>query len=330
MRIFALGLMAALTLTAQVTVMEVPRIGAIEYFGLRTVTPALAQQALGLSVGALLPESKGNTEEKLLDIDAVVNASLEAYCCEGGKTILYVGIEERGAAHYELRAIPGGAALLPEDVVNAYRAYAQAARAAEVAGSTAEDLSKGYPLASDAATRATQQRFPALADANLNLLREVLRDSADEEHRAIAAYLLPYSDKRADVVEDLRQALTDSDPEVRTRAVRALTALAASGVRTPVSQFVEMLQSIAWTDRMEAVRALELLTLKRDATLLSSLRGAALDALIEISRWRTEAHAYPAFQLVGRVAGLSDADIRDAFRRAGRETVIGQALAATR
>ena len=47
-----------------------------------------------------------------------------------------------------------------------------------------------------------------------------------------------------------------------------------------------------------------------------------------MARWQTEAHAYPAFQLVGRVAGLGDAEIRDAWRRAGRETVIGQALAA--
>jgi hypothetical protein len=117
--------------------------------------------------------------------------------------------------------------------------------------------------------------------------------------------------------------------------VRGLTALAmlgkadpASRVRVPASNFVEMLQSLAWTDRMEAVRSLELLTLERDVTLLGSLRGPALTSLIQMARWQTEAHAYPAFQLVGRVAGLSDADIRDAWRRAGRETVIGQALAA--
>ena len=215
-------------------------------------------------------------------------------------------------------------------IVNAFHVYEQAA-----AGKTGEDLTKGYPLSLDLPTRATQQRFLGLAEANLNLLRDVLRDSADDYHRAIAAYLLPYSSKRSDVVEDLRQALTDADADTRAHAVRGLTALAmlskadpASRVRVPATNFVEMLQSLIWTDRMEAVRALELLTLERDATLLSSLRGAALNSLIEMARWQTEAHAYPAFQLVGRVAGLGDAEIRDAWRRAGRETVIGQALAA--
>ncbi|MFM2125938.1 MAG: hypothetical protein RL328_2389, partial [Acidobacteriota bacterium] len=318
MRVLFLILIAAFTAAGQVTVVGAPRVDGIEFYGLRTVTPQLAQQALGVTIGDPLPESKGATEERLLDIDAVVNASLEAVCCEGGKTILYVGIEERGAPHYQLRAAPGGSSLLPEEIVTAFHLYEQAAQASTKTG---EDLSKGYALSLDLPTRATQQRFLALADAHLDLLREALRDSADDYHRSIAAYLLPYAAKRGDLVEDLRQALTDADGATRAHAVRGLTALAmlgktdpASRVRVPASNFVEMLQSLAWTDRMEAVRSLELLTLERDVTLLGSLRGAALTSLIEMARWQTEAHAYPAFQLVGRVAGLNDADIRDAWR----------------
>ena len=98
MRVLFLAFVAALTASAQINVLSAPRVDLIEFFGLHTVTPQLARQALGVSPGDPLPESKGATEERLLDIDAVVNASLEAVCCEGGKTILYVGIEERGAA----------------------------------------------------------------------------------------------------------------------------------------------------------------------------------------------------------------------------------------
>ncbi len=337
MRRFLLALTVASIATAQVAVLGIPRIDAIEFFGLHHVSPALARQALGLSPGAPLPESKGEAEERLLDIDEVVSASLEAVCCDGGKNILYVGIEERDAEHFDVRPAPGGGSVLPDDILTAYRAYEQAWHTAELAGKINEDFSRGYALASDLPTRAAQQRFPALVDANLDLVREVLRDSGDGYHRGIAAYILPYAAKRAELVDDLREALTDAEPGVRAKAVHALTGLAilenadpASKVRVSGGLFLNMLQSIAWSDRMQAVLALETLTRDRDVVLLSRIRGPALESLFEMARWKTEAHAYPAFQLVGRVAGLSDFNIRDAWLRFGVETVIGQAQTAAR
>ena len=337
MRRLVLGFIVALTASAQVAVLEIPRIDVIEFFGLHRVTPQLARQALGLSPGAALPESKSAAEDRLLDLEEIVSASLESVCCEGGKNVLYVGIEERGAQHYDVRPAPGGAVMLPDEILAAYRAYDQAWHTAQVSGRINEDFTRGYSLASDLPTRATQQVFLPLADANTELLREVLRDSGNDYHRGIAAYLLPYSSKRADVVDDLREALTDADPEVRAKAVRALTSLAvlsnvdpASRVRVSGALFLTMLQSITWSDRMQSALALETLTRDRDVVMLSRIRGASLEALIEMSRWKTEAHAYPAFQVIGRIAGLSDPEIRDAWLRAGLETVIGQAQQAAR
>lgn len=307
---------------AQVAAIGIPRIDLIEFYGLHQVTPLLARQALGLSVGSPLPPSKGDVEEGLLDIDRVIGARLEAVCCDGGKTILYVGIEERDAPRFEVRPAPGSATVLPEEILATYRALEQARHTAQVAGKT-----------EDAATRAAEQRFPALANVHREILRDVLRESGDESQRAVAAMVLPYVTAKAEIVEDLHEALTDNDAAVRGNVVRALTQLAlleradpGTKIRVSGAWFLEMLQSLSWQDRTQAARALEILTRDRDVFVLSRLRGDSLESLIEMARWQTEAHAYAAFQLVGRVAGLTDLNTRDAWLRAGRETVIGQAL----
>ena len=57
----------------------------------------------------------------------------------------------------------------------------------------------------------------------------------------------------------------------------------------------------------------------------SQLRNRALPALVEMSRWKTLEHALPAFILTGRVAGLSEQQIQDAWTRGDRESVIAAA-----
>lgn len=308
MKFVACSLLACAAV-AQVAVLGIPRVDLVEFYGLHHVTQLLARQALGVSVGDPLPPSKGDAEERLLDIDRVISARLEAVCCEGGKNILYVGIEERDAPRYEVRAAPGGAQALPEAVLNAFTKLQADTRGTE------------FSLASR-----TPTAFPALMDQHLQIAREVLRDSGDEYQRNAAAYVVTYARNKADIVEDLHEALTDNDAIVRTTALRGLMALSQTGVRVSPTWFVPMLQSLAWSDRTQAVWALEMLTRDRDVVALSRIRGEALDSLIEMTRWQTEQHAYPAFMLVGRVAGMTDLNIRDAWLRAGRNTVIDQAL----
>lgn len=333
----AAGLLIACAAFAQVGVVGIPRIDLIEFYGLHRITPQLARQALGLSVGDPLPASRVDAEERLMDVERIVGARLEAVCCDGGKNILYVGIEERDAPRYEIRAAPGGAIALPEEILVAHRAFEQARHVAELAGKLGEDLSKGHSLMTDTGTRTAQLRFVALANTNLEMIRDVLRESGDEYQRGVAAFVLPYVSNKADIVDDLHAALTDNDADVRGKAVRGLTSLAlleradpGSKVRVSPAWFLDMLQSLAWQDRTQAVWAFETLTRDRDVVLLSRLRGDTLASLIEMARWQTEQHAYPAFMLVGRVAGLTDVNMRDAWLRAGKETVIAQALQTAR
>ena len=50
-----------------------------------------------------------------------------------------------------------------------------------------------------------------------------------------------------------------------------------------------------------------------------------MPALIEMARWKTLAHALPAYILVGRVAGWSEDQMQAAWSRGDREAAIAAA-----
>ena len=257
-------------------------------------------------------------------------------CCDGDRIVLYVGIEERGAVHFNLREAPEGEIALPPEIAALYRRFLEAFEDAVRRGSTAEDLTRGYSLMADPLAREVQQQFPAVAEKHLVQLRDVLHNSGDDEQRAAAAYLIGYTPKKDQVTGDLQFALRDADPSVRANAARAIVALAVyahlhpdSGVKLESTWFIEMLNSLSWSDRERALMALQILTDSRDAQVLGQLRQRALPALAEMSRWKTLQHALPAFVLTGRVAGWSEQQIQDAWNMGDRESVIAAATAST-
>jgi HEAT repeats len=314
-----------------------PKIGTVDFYGLHKVTESNLRKALGVREGDPLPASKGDVEEKLDTISGVTESHLEAICCENGTVILYVGIEERGAPHFELHPAPEGDAPLPEEISAAYQRFLTAFDAAARRGSTDEDLTKGYSRMADLTARAIQDMFPAMAADHLIALRAVLHDSDNEADRAVAAYVIGYAPDSRGVVNDLQYALRDADPGVRLNAARALTALAVkarldptSGINIQPTWFIEMLNSLSFSDRTRALAALDLLTDTRNQSVLTQLRDTALPALAEMARWKTLAHALPAYILLGRVAGLTEDQIQDAWSKGDRESVIAQALKKTK
>src|SRR5258708_5148882 len=128
---------------------SVPRIASIDYYGLRKIPEQKIQRVLGLKAGDLFPPSKGEVEERIEKVSGVVLARLEAVCCEQGKGILFVGIEEKGATHFTYRTPPIAAIALPDEMMAAYRELVQAVESAARRGSTAEDLTHGHPLMAD-------------------------------------------------------------------------------------------------------------------------------------------------------------------------------------
>ena len=313
-----------------------PRIGSIDCYGVRKVPESHIRKALGVSVGDPLPPSKGDLEDRLEKVAGVVLARVEAVCCDGNRSMLFVGIEEKGAAHFALRTPPQGDAKLPEELSGPYQELVAAIEKAARRGSTAEDLTHGHPLAADPDARAVQERFVDLVPKHLAEIRDVLRNSADADQRAVAATLVGYAHEKSAVVGDLEYAMQDPDESVRAAAMSALSAIAVLAAKQPERKinipptwFVEMLNSVVLSDRIKATKALVNLTDARPAETLDLLRERALPSLAEMAQWHSLPYALPAFLLLGRVGGLSDKQIQDRWTTGERAKMVLEVVAAT-
>lgn len=333
MRIFLL--LAPLTLWAQETVVAPPRVGQIEFYGLKRVSAERIQKEAGLTVGMALPPSQPDLVERIAAIKDVVQASVEAVCCENNRAVLYVGVEEKGGPRFEIRepAAEDGQPMLPEELLDAYRHLLEAMSNAARQGDTAEDISRGHSLLRDETARGWQLRVQQLAQPNLDLLRKTLRVGSDEE-RAVAALAIAYVEEKKQIVDDLQFAMRDPDPTVRANALRSLMPVIqlgradpATGIRVEYTWIVETLHSVFFQDRQNAIQAMLTLTEKADDDRPRQLlRERALDALADMARWRHLPHALPSFLLLGRAVGKADAEIQKEWVAGNREAVIEKVL----
>jgi len=312
---------------------QAPVVGDIEFYGLHKVTPEHILSALKLKSGDPLPPSKGDMQDVLENVPNVVLGRIEAVCCDGPRATLFIGVEERGAPHASLRSEPTGIMTLPESLVNSYQQFVSAVARAASHGETAEDLTAGHPTMADPAARAFTAEFITFATDHLDQLRDVLRNSADADLRAIAAAVINYAPKKKDIVDDLQYAVQDPDEAVRANAIRSLTAIGVlaarqpdSGIKLSPTWFIELLNSVVLSDRMESTKALLTFTDRKDPSLMAQLREKALPNLAEMARWNTLRYALPPFLLLGRVAGYTDDQLHQSWQKADRESVIRKAL----
>lgn len=308
-----------------------PRIGVIDFYGRSKVPEPLLRKALQFSEGDELPRSKEDVEEAVEAVKDVVSARLQAACCEDGRAILYVGIEERGAPHFDYLPAPSGEPRLSAEIHDQYAAFLRAVQLAIREGKVNENLSQGHSLMEHPGAYASQLRFVELAKAELPLLRQVLRESGDEEHRAIAAYIIGYAPNKNDVTADLQSALRDPDDTVRNNAMRALGAIAVLAAREPdrglkvsPTWFIEALDSLIWQDRTTAAATLVTLTEGRPVNVIQHLKERAVPTLLEMARWKHLPHALPAFILLGRVLGEPEEEIQKIWTEGHREALLAK------
>jgi len=332
MAVALLGALAALAAPVPARAQR-PPVGTIDVYGLRKISAAQVREALGINVGDSLSAMAMLTAPgRLADLPGVSSAALDPVCCEGGKTMLYVGIAEDGAPALELRPPPVGASRLSADIVAAGEAFADAYMRAVMRGVVGEDVSEGHSLMADSAARAVQRRFVELAARDLDSLRAVLRTASDADHRALAAAVIAYAADKKAVVPDLVYAMRDPSREVRNNATRALALIALLGqrrpelgIRVPYEPFIDLLNSIAWTDRNKASLALMQLSEGRDPALLAALKARAFDALVDIAHWTNPGHSLAGVFMLGRIAGIADAEILTMFERGDTQQVIDAA-----
>jgi hypothetical protein len=188
-------------------------------------------------------------------------------------------------------------------------------------------------MMADPSARAAQERFISFAADHVQLLRDVLRNAAEPDERATAAAVIGYAPKKQEVINDLQYAIQDPDESVRANAMRSLRAIAVLaakepglGIRISPTWLVQMLHSIVLSDRVQSAEALVTLTDRKEGAALDQIRESALPALAEMARWKTLRYALPPFLLLGRVAGVADAELHQLWEKGERETVIRQAL----
>ncbi len=312
-----------------------PTIGIIDFYGMKRVSVESLRNALPFKEGDSMhppSESQAADWQRKSKALGVIHSSFNFTCCDSGRVILYVGVQEAGAPTLKLRDAPRGTMRLDEGIVKASSDFYEALQLAVRAGRSAEDDTKGYALASDPAMREVQNRFIEYARKNKEKLRLVLRESADEQQRGIAAQILAYVDDKQSVVSDLVYAVSDPSELVRNNAMRALWVFTKmvpdrkhAAIRVPYEPFVSMLNSPEWSDRNKSSLALMELTQNRDPRLLAMLRRDAMDSLIQMARWKSEGHAMPARVILARIAGYTEDRMHDALAHHEEEAIIAAA-----
>jgi hypothetical protein len=326
-----LALLATLAFASPVLA-QGPEIGIIDFYGVRTVPMTTLQAALGVRIGDSVTTAVFERIKALEAVPQVQRAMIDAVCCEEGKTTLYVGIEETGTSAMVFDSAPTGSVELPSEVLQAYEAFEAAFAEAVKAGEFGEDDSQGYALMRFPAARAAQERFAQVASHHRGALAAVLHRSANQEHRAIAAQVLAYARANQALVDDLVHATRDPYSTVRNNVVRALAILASfgrehpdRGIAVPPEPLVDLLNSLVWTDRNKSSMALMRISESRDPALLAVLKARALPSLIEMARWKAPGHALAPFFILGRIAGVPEAEIFPAWESGRREEVIQKA-----
>jgi hypothetical protein len=315
---------------------QIPPIGIIDFYGLRSISEQQIREALQIKEGDSLSGDTKEAKRRLESLPSVAEARISRVCCDAGKIILFIGIREKGVPSLQFRPAPQGKVRLPQDVVQAGDDFQKALSNAVLKGA-GEDTSHGHSLSNDPVMRAVQERFITFAARDLKLLRDVLRHSADAEHRALAAEVIAYTANKQAIVNDLVEATRDPAGGVRNNAMRALSVMAKSArqttkqpIKIPVRPFIEMLNSSEWTDRNKSSYALLALTDKRDPAILSELRQRALPSLVEMARWKSSGHAYAPFALLGRVVGFQEDEINAAWERGDRASFVEAAVNRTK
>ena len=305
-----------------------PRVGLIEIYGTHRISQHRILDAIEVKPGDPMP-SRGELEDRIGKVSGVLASRVEGICCLNGQPILYVGIEERGAPHIEYYPEPAGTVALPQTIQEKYNALLEATAASLRGKNADEDLTNGYSLMADPEGRQLQQGLVPLVAANLKQVDQVLRQSADPEQRAAAAYVLQYGPRgERDVkliTDDLQYALRDPDDNVRRNAVLAIKAVLVGatlhpeqGIHIEPTWFVELMNSAVWSERHNAALALLTLTDKKSPETLELIRERALSSVVEMARWHDLEHALPGFLLAGRLAGLTDQEIREAWSSGDR------------
>ena len=313
-------------------------LGLIEIYGQRKVGVPAIREALGLREGEhLSPQTfhRQTIGKRLKAVKGISNADVTLLCCEDGtgRSMLFVGIDDQDLPPVKRNGVPNGAARLGTSILQTYARFQQEIVNAVKAGQGRESDEQGHVLMEYPPIRPFQDSLIAYAATHLPLLKQVLNKSARHTHRQAASWIIAYTADKRSIVPDLVIACNDQDETVRNNATRALGVLARyanahpeAHIRIDATPFLKNLRSIVWTDRNKSAMVLEALTTGRDSSLLKRISQTLLPEITEMARWRNAGHAMFSFVILGRIAGIADDGIFQAFISGNRLMVIDEWL----
>ena len=291
-------------------------IGSIDFYGPGTVNVDRIRTVLPIHEGDQLSRaSKDAVVRRIRDaIRAVTGrepSDVATPCCdEQGKLTIYIGLRGDSVGQTLYNPAPRGSARLTAAALKLQKDAEDAWFNAVSKGVSGEDDSHGYALSVAPEARAKQLALHTYVARHTAMVSRVLASARDVEQRQIAAELLGYANRSPEQIRALIRASRDPDEGVRNNAMRALTVLARSSSEAaaiiPGECFVDLLNSLIWTDRNKSAALLAALTAQRDPRLLACLREQALRSLIEMARWSYSGHAYSSRLVLGRIAGIDE------------------------
>lgn len=292
----------------------------IDFYGYTGLDVNKVRAALTIHEGEMFPSlvalyaARPQVEETVRRVTKHPTTEIAIVSPGGDEQFVYIGLSGTSTKSFPHNPTPKGASKLSADALEIYRQVDAAFLSAMQRGLSGDDASKGYSLSrDDSVLRDKQLAMHEYAVRHENEIRVVLRSSADNEQRQIAAHLLGYANQSKRQIADLVWASRDPDEGVRNDATRALGILAISSTKVaaqiPTAGFIEMLNSGIWSDRNKVGGLLMILSQWRTPKLLAALRADALQSLLEMARWRS-GHAYAARIILGRIARMEESGLQ--------------------
>lgn len=297
-------------------------IGIIDFYGANKLDINALRNKVKIKEGdATTLIEKDNIVNNLKTLPGVKQAHLTVVCCEDkGRSLLFIGVSDKTLPE-PYHTSPTADINLPEEISKDYDKFNTLMNEGILKGESGEDRSQGHSLMNYAPAEAIQLKFIEHTEKHLPVLKNVLRNSSNKEQRAIAAQIIAYAKDKNSVVDDLLFAVYDNDDAVRNNATRALAIIASYSAnnpslkikKIPVEPFIEMMNSIVWTDRNKGSAVLFSLTEKTDSIVIDKIKKRALLPIIDMAKWKNPGHAMMGYFLLGRITGFSDEEIYKSF-----------------
>lgn len=294
------------------------RVGAIDFYGVGTANLENIRGKLPVRVGDWSARLHSDNGRKA-DFEQATGHTpvyVTPVCCdERGREWVFVGL---GGTKVRPAPRPTGPEKLSQPMLNLSNEFFRGLMAAIGRGNTAEEHTTGYALSKDPELRAIQVRMREAALRKEQELYAIVAHSTDATSRAAAVHLLGYAQRSPRLVTALGAAARDADESVRNNATRALGVLLAAfpedSKSLDLDYFLDLMNSISWSDRNKASMLLEQVSRTRDRSILDRMKAKSGDALVEMARW-TSPHRGNAVLILARIGGMDEVTLMEKTQR---------------